>query len=155
MRDDRKTFKFFSCLLGIYLCCSSIIQIFKKNQRYYKLNLFQKLTRFAMAIPEFTDATLDQPLAKKILLLHNIDPMFNIRNAFFFQSDATSITAQLNRFGIFDMSLVDTLRSNLFSGILGKFRNLFPLFLVAKKSFFLSRFCQAYDLEAILCNSLG
>ena len=76
-----------------------------------------------MAIPEFSDATLGQPLAKRLLLLQNIDPMFNIRNAFFFQSDATSLMTQLDRFGIFDMSLVESFRSTIFNGILGPKNN--------------------------------
>ena len=54
---------------------------------------------------------------KKCLMLHNIDPMFNIRSAFFFQPDAANIFCQLERFGIFDM---DWFRSINNSFIFGK-----------------------------------
>ena len=50
--------------------------------------------------------TQNQTENKKCLMLHNIDPMFNIRSAFFFQPDAPNIVCQLERFGIFDLSLV-------------------------------------------------
>ena len=66
----------------------------------------QKLTRFALAMPEFCQATEDLNENKKCLMLQNIDPMFNIRNAFFFQSDAPSIICQLERLGIFDLTLL-------------------------------------------------
>jgi hypothetical protein len=50
--------------------------------------------------------TENQNENKKCLMMHNIDPMFNIRNAFFFQADAPSIICQLERFGIFDLTLL-------------------------------------------------
>ena len=55
-----------------------------------------------MAVPEFSTLTLND---QKTLLLHNLDPMFNIRSGFFFQTEGVSdFHEQLERFSIFDIS---------------------------------------------------
>jgi hypothetical protein len=65
----------------------------------------RKLTRFAMSVDEFS--TL-KPIEQKALLLHNLDPMFNIKSGFFFQTDDVSdcLMQQLDRFSIFDVSII-------------------------------------------------
>ena len=51
-----------------------------------------KALYFFQAIPEFCDVTLDSNETKKCLLLHNLDPMFNIRYVFTGKSEPTLIT---------------------------------------------------------------
>lgn len=64
----------------------------------------RKLTRFAQAVPEFAALTISD---QKALLLHNLDPMFNIRSGFFFQTDdVADFYEQLERFSIFDISRI-------------------------------------------------
>ena len=64
----------------------------------------RKLTRFSLCIPEFRDMSADE---QKCLLLNNLDPMFNIKSGFFFQTDGVSgLVEQLERFSIFDISTV-------------------------------------------------
>ena len=44
---------------------------------------------------------------KKALLLHNLDPMFNIKTGFFFTLDEnTGLNEQIERFSIFDLSKI-------------------------------------------------
>ena len=52
----------------------------------------------------------------KCLLKHNINTVFNIRSAFFFQPDASNFLGQIDRFGIFDL---DSIRSHTLSHVLG------------------------------------
>ena len=58
--------------------------------------------RFSLCIPEFKDLTGDE---QRILLLQNLDPMFNIKSGFFFQTDRSSgLVEQLEKFSIFDIT---------------------------------------------------
>ena len=57
---------------------------------------------------------------KKLLMLNNIDPMFNIRSAFFFQPGAVNIFCQVERFGIFDMDFENLRGSFIFGKLPGK-----------------------------------
>ena len=62
----------------------------------------RKLVRFAMCIPEFANTFLGDE--KKSILLHNLDPMFNIKSGFFFQSTDgnAGFIEQVERFSVFD-----------------------------------------------------
>ena len=66
----------------------------------FSANLF---FRFSLCIPEFKELTGDE---QKILLLQNLDPMFNIKSGFFFQTEdsLTGLVEQLEKFSIFDIS---------------------------------------------------
>ena len=64
----------------------------------------RKLTRFSLCITEFQSLS---SIEKKTLLLHNLDPMFNIKSAFFFQTDTLNgLLDQVERFSIFDVSKI-------------------------------------------------
>ena len=55
-----------------------------------------------ISIPEFASFPGNE---KKALLLHNLDPMFNIKSGFFFQPvEDSGLVEQVERFGIFDMN---------------------------------------------------
>ena len=61
----------------------------------------RKLVRFSLSIPEF--ANTFHGYEKKSILLHNLDPMFNIKSGFFFQSDGNSgFMEQVERLSVFD-----------------------------------------------------
>ena len=65
----------------------------------FSTNLF---FRVSLCIPEFKELTGDE---QKILLLQNLDPMFNIKSGFFFQTeDSLTFNEQLEKFSIFDIS---------------------------------------------------
>jgi len=66
--------------------------------------------------------------------------MFNIRNAFFFQDDTQSILCQLDRFGIFEMELLESL-STVFRGITA---NVKPM---AWKQYFVTPWADSLDQE--------
>ena len=84
----------------------------------------RKLSRFSTSIPEFTTLPskiykvflilfknpiffLSVGQVKKALLLHNLDPMFNIKTGFFFTLDEnTGLNEQIERFSIFDLSKI-------------------------------------------------
>ena len=51
------------------------------------------------AIDEFSICTIED---KKSLLYHNLDPMFNIKSARFFQGTAENLMAQMKNFCVFD-----------------------------------------------------
>ena len=59
----------------------------------------KKLTWFAQAIQEFSNCQIDD---KKELLLQNLDPMFNIKSAFFFLSQSSCLLEQLQNLCVFD-----------------------------------------------------
>ena len=60
----------------------------------------RKLVRFSMCVPEFATFHGHE---KKSILLHNLDPMFNIKSGFFFQSDGNAgFIEQVERFSVFD-----------------------------------------------------
>ena len=62
------------------------------------------MTRFSQEIPEFKVLQSEE---QKALLLHNLDPMFNIKAGFFFQVDEkTDLIAQMDRFSIFDYNAI-------------------------------------------------
>ena len=64
----------------------------------------RKLTRFSQEIPEFK---ILQSEEQKALLLHNLDPMFNIKAGFFFVADENmDLIAQMDRFSIFDYNAI-------------------------------------------------
>lgn len=102
---------------------------------------FQKLIRFAEGIPEFIQVTKDQHDNKKILLIHNLNPMFNIRNAFFFQENPAPILCQLDRFGIFDMELLENLNARALKEIEE------TISYMALKQNFVSPWADSIDLE--------
>ena len=65
----------------------------------------RKLTKFSQEIPEFKVLQSEE---QKALLLHNLDPMFNIKAGFFFQVDEnTDLMAQMDRFSIFDYNAIE------------------------------------------------
>ena len=57
------------------------------------------MINWLQAIEEFSICTIED---KKSLLLHNLDPMFNIKSARFFQSKAENLFEQLKNFCVFD-----------------------------------------------------
>jgi len=59
----------------------------------------KKITWFAQAIDEFSICTIED---KKSLLYHNLDPMFNIKSARFFQGTAENLMEQMINFCVFD-----------------------------------------------------
>ena len=62
----------------------------------------RKLTRFSLCIQEFKQLAGSE---QKTLLLQNLDPMFNIKSGFFFQTDSsTGLLEQVEKFSIFDIS---------------------------------------------------
>ena len=54
---------------------------------------------FLKALQEFSICAIED---KKSLLLQNLDPMFNIKAARFFQGKAKNLYEQLNNFCVFD-----------------------------------------------------
>lgn len=66
----------------------------------------RKLTRFSLFIPEFNELDVNE---QKVLLLHNLDPMFNIKSGFFFLTDGVAgLAEQLDRFSIFDIPSIQS-----------------------------------------------
>ena len=64
----------------------------------------RKLTRFSLFIPDFKVLNVHE---QKALLLHNLDPMFNIKSGYFFHTNCTiGLAEQLERFNIFEYSTV-------------------------------------------------
>ena len=64
----------------------------------------RKLTRFSQGISEFKLLNSEE---QKALLLHNLDPMFNIKAGFFFQvDDSIDLIDQMERFCVFDYNAI-------------------------------------------------
>ncbi len=62
----------------------------------------RKLTRLAQTLDDFVNLTHVED--KKALLLHNLDPMFNIRMGRFFTCDADNFLEQAEKLAVFDFS---------------------------------------------------
>ena len=85
-------------ILGLYICNKENYMVCPGEVKYLEC-WFLIFSRWLQAIEEFSICTIED---KKSLLLHNLDPMFNIKSARFFQGKAENLFEQLNNFCVFD-----------------------------------------------------